>query len=296
MGAAGFSDTAQTSGKAVWSLVLGIMSFVLMCFTGIPAIILGALALGDIRRQPGGLKGSGLATAGIVTGSIGTVLLLCMAGPAALLLPAVQQAREAARRTQCRNNLKQIGLAMHNYHDAYGCFPPVATVDDKGRPLLSWRVAILPFIEESQLYDQFHLDEAWDSPNNMPLVQRIPQIYLCPSDSAQGTNTNYFAVTGPGTIFPPDKCTRVRDVVDGLSFTVMVGEAASSSTPWTKPDDPVFDGTQPTPARTPSPHPGGRNILMGDGNVRFVSDSIPPQTWQALRTIGGGEPVNTGDF
>jgi type II secretory pathway pseudopilin PulG len=291
------NPNAPNSGKAVWSLVLGLLSFLLLCLTGVPAIILGALALGDIRRNPGQLKGSGLATGGIVTGSIGSVLIMCVAIGGALLLPAVQQAREAARRTQCKNNLKMIGLAMHNYHDAHGCFPPVASYDAQGRPLLSWRVFILPFVEETALYQKFNLSEPWDSPQNLPLMQQMPSVYLCPSDPAVGTtNTSYFAVTGNGTFFPPNRCTRIREVTDGTAFSMMVGEASSSSTPWTKPEDPAYDGNQPSPAMSPTSHVGGRNVLMGDGTVRFVSDSTPPQTWQALRTINGNEIINDDAF
>jgi prepilin-type processing-associated H-X9-DG protein len=293
--AANFSETAETSGKAIWSIVLGLMSFLFTCLTGVPAIILGALAHGDIRRSQGRLTGSGLATGGIVTGSIGTVALSCVAVLIALLLPAVQGAREAARRTQCRNNLKQIGLALHNYHDAYDCFPPVATYDAEGRPLLSWRVIILPFLNEPQLYAQFHLDEPWDSQHNYPLSQRIPQTYLCPSDTAGRTNdTGYFAVTGEGTIFPPGKCTRIGDIRDGTSLTMMVGEASFSSTPWSKPDDSHY-GPQST-AQSPSAHAGGRQVLLCDGSVRFIPNSISSQIWQALRTINGNEAIDEDDF
>src|ERR1700676_3675353 len=110
------------------------------------------------------------------------VVIAIIAVLIALLLPAVQAAREAARRAQCVNNLKQIGLAMHNYHSTYDCFPPAVTADDQGRPLLSWRVLILPYLEEAPLYAQFHLDEPWDSPHNLPLASKMPRVYTCPSD------------------------------------------------------------------------------------------------------------------
>src|SRR4249919_3311122 len=109
------------------------------------------------------------------------VVIAIIAVLIALLLPAVQAAREAARRAQCVNNLKQIGLAMHNYHDVKNGLPPSAIVDKQGKPLLSWRVAILPYIEQQPLYDKFKLDEPWDSPNNKDLIQYMPSIYMCPS-------------------------------------------------------------------------------------------------------------------
>ena len=96
--------------------------------------------------------------------------LLCAGLPMiALLLPAVQSAREAARRAQCSNNLKQIGLAFHNYHDSYGCLPPAYIPDGNGQPMHSWRVLILPFVEQSPLYDQYDFDEPWNGPNNSKL-------------------------------------------------------------------------------------------------------------------------------
>ena len=152
---------ASTSGKAITSLVLGIFSLVFCCnlITGIPAIIFGALGLGDIERSRDALKGRGMATAGIVMGGIGCTLAGLFL--IALLFPAVQAAREATRRSQvvnnlkqfglamqnrsqCVNNLKQIGLAMHNYHSTYSVFPPAMTHDPDGKPLLSWRVLLLP--------------------------------------------------------------------------------------------------------------------------------------------------------
>jgi type II secretory pathway pseudopilin PulG len=288
----------RTSGLAVTSLVLGLLSFVALCITGLPAIIFGAVALNSIKNSFGRLKGRGMAITGIVTGGATTVMIAPVAILIALLLPAVQQAREAARRTQCKNNLKQIGLAMHNYHDAFGCFPPVATYDAQGNPLLSWRVTILPFIQETALYQQFHLDEPWDSPHNLPLSSQMPAPYLCPSDPVAGVSntTSYFAVTGAGTIFPPHECTRVKDIRDGTSLTFMVGEATSGSTVWTKPDDAPLDASQPGPPRVASAHVGGRQMLMADGTVRFVSDNVRPQVWQGLTTINGREILDDDDF
>ncbi len=98
----------------------------------------------------------------------------------ALLLPAVQQAREAARRTQADNHLKQIGLAMHNFHDVNNKLPAQANYEGK-KPLLSWRVHLLPYLGEAELYNEFHLDEPWDSPHNKKLIEKMPQVYKNPS-------------------------------------------------------------------------------------------------------------------
>ncbi len=109
----------------------------------------------------------------------------------ALLLPAVQAAREAARRAQCVNNLKQIGLALHNYHDTTNGFPAAAITSKDGKPLLSWRVAILPYIEQQELYNQFHLNEPWDSPHNKTLIARMPVAYNCPSRIPAGAGHDH---------------------------------------------------------------------------------------------------------
>src|SRR4051794_3818491 len=166
-----------TSGKAIASLVLGMMSLVCTLFTGIPAIILGLLGLSDIERSRGLRTGKGMAITGIVLGGLGSTLVV-LAVLIALLVPAVQAAREAARRSQCVNNLKQIGLAMHNYNSAYDVFPPAVITDPDGKPLLSWRVLLLPFLDEQALYEQFKLDEPWDSPNNKPLLSRMPKVFI----------------------------------------------------------------------------------------------------------------------
>src|SRR5206468_6219088 len=131
----------------------------------------------------------------------------------ALLLPAVQAAREAARRAQCVNNLKQIGLAMHNYHSSKDSLPPSAIVDKDGKPLLSWRVAILPYIEQQPLYDKFKLDESWDSPNNRQLLKYMPAVYFCPSTpKSQPFTTPYRGFVGNGAFFEAGRAVRMRDI------------------------------------------------------------------------------------
>ena len=127
------------------------------------------------------------------------VVIAIIAMLVTLLLPAVQAAREAARRTQCINNLKQIQLAILNYESANGHMPPAYTVDENGNPMHSWRVLILPYMEEVGVYDRYDLSEPWDSPANLALTQSyIPPQYQCPSNApGMSTNTDYLAVEGP---------------------------------------------------------------------------------------------------
>ena len=214
----------------------------------------------------------------------------------ALLLPAVQAAREAARRAQCTNNLKQIGLAMHNYATTNGGFPAAAIIDKQRKPLLSWRVAILPYLEQQTLYDKFKLDEPWDSPHNKALLKEMPAVYGCPSRNPAGEPgmTAYRAFSGPGAILDPTRPTRLDQVTDGLTNTILVVESAEA-VPWTKPDDLPFGNARGLPGNplfgAGSKHPGGFNALFGDGSVRFVKLTVSPPLFRGLITRAGGEVV-----
>jgi hypothetical protein len=254
------------------------------------AFVLGGLALREIRLSGGHLGGSGQATAGMS----GAIALLLVVAPAT---PGVLAAIEAANRTQCKCNMKQLGLAMHNYHDAFKVYPPAASRDEEGRALLSWRVVILPFIEETGLYQKFHLNEPWDSPHNLPLANRMPPPFRCPSDrSSRSNSSNYVIVVGPETYFPPDGQVNVKDVKDGTSLTVMVGEVAGNTVPWTKPDDLVFDQNFTGKGNFSSAHAGGWQVLMGDGTCRFISEKTDTRILRALMTIAGKEIIDEDCF
>jgi len=285
----------ETSGKAITSLVLGICSLVFCFFTGLPAIIFGVLGLGDINNHPKRLTGKGLAISGIVLGSLSS-LILVPAVLLALLLPAVQSAREAARRAQCTNNLKQIALAMHNYASANNCFPPAATYDANGKPLLSWRVLLLPYLEEASLYSQFHLDEAWDSPHNKPLGDRMPKVFRCPSEvvTPQGLTT-YEVLVDPRSLFTGKPSgVPIEAVTDGLSNTLLVVEGAGP-VPWSKPEGLSLASADPMLGMG-SKHPGGLNASMADGSVHFIKRSISPQVLNAMVTRNGGEVINRDQY
>ncbi|MBI5757229.1 MAG: DUF1559 domain-containing protein [Planctomycetales bacterium] len=211
----------------------------------------------------------------------------------ALLLPAVQQAREAARRTQSKNNLKQIGLAMHNYHDVHGRFPPAASTSKAGKPLLSWRVHILPYLDQAPLYNSFHLDEPWDSEHNKKLTAGVPLQYINPSApklTAEG-KTVYLAPVGKGLAFEGSEGTRIGDFTDGTSNTILVVEAhADKAVIWTKPDDLAFDSEKPLDGLKEA-RQGGFQVLLCDGSVRFINLTINLDILRALFTRNGGEAV-----
>jgi prepilin-type processing-associated H-X9-DG protein len=212
----------------------------------------------------------------------------------ALLLPAVQAAREAARRAQCTNNEKQIGLAMHNYNAAYDVLPPPAILGKDGKPLLSWRVAILPFIEEEVLYKQFHLDEPWDSEHNKTLIAKMPPTYVCPSlTNPPPGMTTYRVYVGKGAAFDNPKGRKLGDVQDGLSNTIGLVEAKEPVI-WTKPEDLLFDAKDNGMAalgEAGSRHPGGFNALFLDGSVKFIKSSIDANIFKAMLTYAAGEVI-----
>jgi RNA polymerase sigma factor (sigma-70 family) len=210
----------------------------------------------------------------------------------AMVVPAVQKTRIASRRIQSQNNLKQIGLAMHNYHDTFGRFPPQALTDKDGKPLLSWRVAILPFIEQDNLYRGFKLDEPWDSEHNKKLLGRMPQIYApVNAKTKEKYETFYQAFAGKGTVFEPGEKIRFMDIVDGTSNTIMIVEAGDA-VPWTKPEDLPFDPDKRLP-KLGGEFPDIINAAFCDGSVHEVTKKIDDKTLRALITRNGGEPVNS---
>jgi prepilin-type processing-associated H-X9-DG protein len=283
------SHPTTTSGKAIASLILGICSFVTCFFTGLPALFLGIFALNDISNPKKHVTGRGMAISGIVLGGLTTFLMLPLV-LIALLLPAVQAAREAARRAQCTNNLKQIGLAMFNYASAHDCYPPAATYDADGKPLVSWRVLLLPYLEQNSLYNQFHLDEPWDSPNNKPLADRMPNVFQCPSDVLPAGMTAYAVIVDPRSLFTGQpQGVSIATVTDGTSNTFMVVEAATPI-PWSKPDDLSLTSND-LMLGMGSKHPGGLNASMADGSVRFIKNSVSLSLLKALVTRNGNEPV-----
>jgi hypothetical protein len=210
----------------------------------------------------------------------------------ALLLPAVQAAREAARRNTSINNLRQLSLGILNYESAKKTLPTQAICNKEGKPLLSWRVQILPYLEEQELYNQFHLDERWDSEHNKALIPRMPHVYSNPNAKTDDGKTNYLAVVGKECVFEgTDKAVGLRNVTDGTSRTITFVEAdADKSVEWTKPDDLHFDANNPT-AGLGHVRPGGWLAAYLDGHTEFISNSIDPGMVKAMITKAGGETI-----
>ena len=226
---------------------------------------------------------------------IGFAVLLCGGFAAALLLPATQAAREAARRTQCSNNLKQIQLGILNYESANGELPPAFSVDENGRPMHSWRVLILPYMDETAIYDQIDLTEPWDSPDNLAVTaQNVPRVYQCPSGvgPAGSTHTSYIAPYGPTAMFD-DNGKTIGEINDGLSKTLSVVETERTDIHWSEPRDWDVSKTRfmlnGGPNEIGSRHPGGANAAMADGSVHFIAEGVDPLALESMTTAAGGD-------
>jgi prepilin-type N-terminal cleavage/methylation domain-containing protein len=264
----------------------------------------------------------------------------------ALLLPAVQQAREAARRTQCRNNMHQLGLALHNYHDAHGLFPFAGGADTGSLHFVGWGLMVLPYLDEASLYNALNTDmvstacyatactRTWELANTTVFYSGLKQ-FNCPSDPA-GLNyarwglTNYAACQGDcpkghncktGIMFKVSK-TRMRDVRDGSSQTILLGEIGEPTGAGTPPAQRFwFRGRYNSSERTAgvpinsypgtvylsggSPlyasdfssfHEGGAFFTFADGAVRFLSENMDQTTFDALATRTGNELVDDEDY
>lgn len=257
-----------------------------------------------IPAKPEGVPGyppptsSSRGTTTLVAVLCGAVIMFLVCGGilAALLLPAVQAAREAARRSQCTNNLKMIGLGMHNYLSQHRSFPPAYLPDQDGKPMHSWRVLLLPYLEEEPLYKQYRFDEPWDGPNNRALTDLMPKVYQCPSDPSPNAakTTNYVVITGVGTVFEGAEAMSIRDITDGTSNTFLVVEVPGTSVNWLEPKDTTIEGINQmlqNAANGSGGHPGGFNALFCDGSVRFISFTMDPETLKCLIQKDDGQAI-----
>jgi uncharacterized protein (TIGR03067 family) len=190
---------------------------------------------------------------------------------------------------QSQNNLKQIALAFHNYHPTHGSFPPAASSAKGGKALLSWRVALLPYLNEQGLYSRFKLDEPWDSAHNKSLLTEMPAVFaLGPAAVVARGETFYQVFVGPGTVFDGPKGRRLAEITDGTSNTVLAVEAAQA-VPWTKPADLPYDPKKPLP-KVGGLFPDGFHVALADGAVfEFKQDFDEPMLRRAITRADGQE-------
>jgi hypothetical protein len=205
---------------------------------------------------------------------------------------------DAAARSKSTNNLKQIALAFHNFHDSKGNFPPAAVLGADNAPLLSWRVLILPYLDQQALFDQFHMDEAWDSPHNKELIAKMPEAYapVVAKDGTPPNSTYYQGFRGEGALFEGDGGQPIRTITDGTSNTLMVVEG-EKPVPWTKPVDLVLDPDKEKPLpKIGGQFEGGTVAAFCDGSVHFLKTDIKPEVLRALITRNGGEVIAFDDL
>jgi hypothetical protein len=224
------------------------------------------------------------------------VLILCIV-VVVLLLPVLTSIPRHRPRSLPARQMKNIILALHDHHDTHRSFPSPYSVDSEGRPLLSWRVQILPFLEQKELYEKFNLDEPWYSPNNRKLIPLMPPCFANPkSRLAKEGRTHYLAVCGPGAAFAEGKKLRFGDFRDGSTNVIMVVEAGHDrAVVWTKPEDFDHDPDYPIAGLTDL-HQGIFLVGFADGAVRFVPQDIPKAVINALFTRSGGDNALAAEF
>lgn len=239
-------------------------------------------------------ESSGANSVGAVSWSArfveGVVLLSICWFLVQILSPAIQSDGGASPRTYCKNYLKQIGLALYNYHDEYDSFPPAYTVDEHGRPLHSWRTLILPYIDQSDLYSQIDLTKPWNDPTNKQAMETQLHVFQCPSASVEPNHTTYLASNGEQQAFHNNATRQIRAFADGPANTLMVAEVPSAfSVPWMSPQDADESLLNRIRADESTTHAGGFQMLFCEGSVRFIECDIDEATFQALLTIDGGD-------
>ena len=237
-------------------------------------------------------------------GKIAGISLLHGLSLAWLLTPSLGHSPESYHRTECKNRLKQVGLALHNYHDDHRMFPAAAS----GPPAHSWRVAILPFLHQQEAFDSYDRGLAWDVAPNAKLSRQEVPPFVCPTAAYPQDNQGrwysaYSMPTGPRTVGESSTGTKIQSMTDGTSNTLLVVEACGTQIVWTEPRD-VDVAAQPTginlkgakPQQSAgwlsSYHSHGTQVLMGDGSVKFLSQKTDPSVFKNMATKDGGEVLD----
>lgn len=214
-----------------------------------------------------------------------------------LIYPAVNPGRETGGRYDpVLYHQKHLALAIHNYRDKHGHFPPPYVTDGNGNPLYSWRVLILPYIEQYRIAEEFHYDEPWDSPHNLSLLSDL-DIFQSHDATVRG-ETQFLAVVSDDTLWNPDRDISVDDVTDGLDRTLLLVEVPSQGIHWSEPRDlsraaaiEILKSRSASPPWNRRP----RHVALADGSVHAVPQGLNEADVEALLTIAGGETTRPLD-
>jgi hypothetical protein len=216
-----------------------------------------------------------------------------------LLMPDHPRRSTPTRSDYCRNNLKQIALELHSYHDDHGSFPPAFIADKAGKPMHSWRALILPYLEGQHVYDRYRFDEPWDGPNNRRLRSEMPECYRCAvhDPNGQSSQTSYLAVVGERTAWLGDESRRLTDFADGAESTILVLEGPPKHVEWMAPDDLTPAEAQRLLMSSPADHGKdasgfwktaryGRSVAFVDGSIRGLRRGMPAEVAFSFLRIG----------
>ncbi len=234
-----------------------------------------------------------------------------------MLLAAAQPVRESARSALCLNNLKEIVQALHAYHQANGCFPPAYIADKSGKPMHSWRVLILPYLDQNALHKLYDPTQPWNGPKNKMVSNRPIMVYLCPSDpngrASHFTQSSYVAVVGPDTAWAGEKPRKLTDFGKDASNTIMLIEVTNSGISWAEPRDLLLDALGAANGKSPAlalpsdhglreeffftyDHAAGVHVAMADGSVRSLRiGNRSPEELRKLLQVGGFKEEEFGD-
>lgn len=253
----------------------------------------------DTPHEAGSQATEGIPKKGWLDQFIKTCLVLwVLALLVILFVPAVRRG-DASPRLQCKNNLKQIALAMHNYHDEHGHFPPAYTVDDQGRRLHSWRTLILPYMEQAELFAKIDITKPWSHPSNSEARAMCPDAFRCETVELPAAYTSYKAVIGPDAAFPENGGTRcIDDFIDGTSVTLLVIETTPDhAVHWMNPhDDDAIRFLEFLHLQSPTAHTGGVQSALADGSVHYLSFDLNASIIKALTTHAGGDQISYDDL
>jgi prepilin-type processing-associated H-X9-DG protein len=304
----------RTSPAALVSFLLGLASLALFALTGLPALLLGLRGLREVNASDGRLRGRWLALTGLALGGLATTVTVVWA-----LAEVALRLRATSHRTECVNNLRQLGLALNGHLDAHGAFPPAAILNPRLPPQrrLSWLAAILPDLGEGtpagkryeDLAGRLDRRRAWDAPANALVVRTPIPLFLCPAhpDYAPRSSsfTTYVGIAGVGLdaanlprtdpragMFGYDRGVKLREVTALISSVMMVTETAEDNGPWAAGGHPTVRGVDPATTQYIGPdrpfgglHRGGLNVLYVDLSVRWLSDAVEPEVFRTQATI-----------